>query len=157
MSDLIVREMDFHGADALADRLAAANPMAQIDEKDEVPPKVQMMVKGLQANLQKAEQMIQGLQMELKYRGGVEQMKQEGATKRALLETTTRAHDSELRSSTYQHDVETRAVTAQNVEEIKGIVALLLKHIDTRQLEREIEARNQEQQIKAAEVPMPLQ
>ena len=155
--DLIVRQMDFPGADMIADRLAAANPLSQIDEKDEVPPKVQMMVKGLQANLQKAEQMIQGLQMELKYRGGVEQMKQEGATKRALLETTTRAHDSELRSSTYQHDVETRAVTAQNVEEIKGIVALLLKHIDTRQLEREIEARNQEQQIKAAEVPMPLQ
>ena len=39
--DLIFRNMDFPGADIIADRLAAINPLSQIDEKSEVPPQAQ--------------------------------------------------------------------------------------------------------------------
>jgi phosphoglycerate kinase len=52
--DLVVREMDFPGADVLADRMAAANPLSQIDEKSDIPPKVQIQIKSLQAQLQQA-------------------------------------------------------------------------------------------------------
>ena len=42
--DLIFRNMDFPGAEVIADRLAAANPMAQIDDKSPIPPQVQMQL-----------------------------------------------------------------------------------------------------------------
>jgi hypothetical protein len=35
--DLVFRNMDFPGADVIADRLAAMNPMSQVDEKSEIP------------------------------------------------------------------------------------------------------------------------
>ena len=50
--DLIFRNMDFPGADIIADRLAAANPLAQIDDKSEVPPQAQMMIKQGQETIQ---------------------------------------------------------------------------------------------------------
>jgi len=40
--DLVFRNMDWPGADIIADRLAASNPMAQIDDKSKVPTQVQM-------------------------------------------------------------------------------------------------------------------
>jgi hypothetical protein len=36
--DLIFRNMDFPGADIIADRLATLNPLSQVDEKSPVPP-----------------------------------------------------------------------------------------------------------------------
>jgi hypothetical protein len=51
--DVIVRQMDFNGSDIVADRLAAANPLAQIDESSEIPPQAQMMIKGLQQQVKR--------------------------------------------------------------------------------------------------------
>ena len=59
--DLIVRQMDFPGANALADRIAMSNPLAQIDKEmpKNLDPKVQQMlaqamgqVKHLQGQLE---------------------------------------------------------------------------------------------------------
>jgi hypothetical protein len=46
--DLVFRNMDFPGADVIADRLAAMNPMAKIDEKSDIPPQVQMQLMASQ-------------------------------------------------------------------------------------------------------------
>jgi hypothetical protein len=51
-ADLAVRTLDGPGMEALADRLAAANPLAQIDDKSDVPPQAQMMIKHLQQQVQ---------------------------------------------------------------------------------------------------------
>ena len=56
--DVIVRNLDVPGADVIADRLAAANPLAQIDEESDIPPGVQMKIKQMQAQLQQAGQQI---------------------------------------------------------------------------------------------------
>jgi hypothetical protein len=149
--DLILRGMDFPGSDLIADRLAAANPLSKIDEQSDVPPQAQMLIKNLQAQLQKAGQMIQGLEMDKKYRLSSEQMKQEGATQRTHMQETVKAHDVEMGAATKQHDTEVRAITSQNVAEIDGLVALLLKHIDTSHLEKEIAARDRQQAVKHAE------
>lgn len=149
--DIIVRNLDVPGADVIADRLAAANPLSQIDDKSEIPPQAQMMIKNLQANLQQAQQMIQAQGLEIKFRHGIEQMRQDGEDKRELMRQTTKAHDTEKIAMTKQHDTETRAVTAQNVAEIDGIVKLFVAHISTSQLEKELESRNKEQQVKASE------
>lgn len=155
--DLIIREMDFNGSDTLADRMAAANPLAQVDDNSEVPPKVQMQIKGLQQQLQQSQQVIQQLQVEQKFKFALEDKKQEGETKRALMKATSDAHDTEVIRLSKEHDVEARAITSQNVAEINGIVQLLVKHIDTSQLERELAARNAEQQVKHIEESFPTQ
>lgn len=143
--DLIFRNMDFPGADVIADRLAAANPLAQIDEKSNIPPGVQMKLKQMQQVIEQQGQALQQAQQEIQTKAGIVQMQEEGQTKRALIaahvkahDTETRAHTEEMREriedATWRHDIETKALTAQNVEELRGIVQLMLKHIDGRQI-----------------------
>ena len=43
------------------------------------------------------------------------------------------------------HDQNTRSITSQNKIEIEAIMELLLHHMDTKRLEKEIAARNEEQ------------
>lgn len=131
-ADLVVRGFDFPGADLIADRLAAANPLSKIDEQSDVPPQAQMMIKQLQQQLQQAGQIIQGLQLEQKYRGGIEQMKQEGATKRTLLQETGSAHDTETRAQSDRAESEGDNQTKLIIEEMKAQTALMLKHMDER-------------------------
>ena len=139
--DLIFRNMDFPGADIIADRLAAANPMAQIDEKSPVPPQVQMQLKQSQATIQQLQQQLQGMQLQLKNRSDIEQMRQEAETKRTLIKETNKAHDIELRdqerhrdmmlrTDTQAHDTVIKTQTQLEVERIKADLAIYLSHLD---------------------------
>ena len=143
--DLIFRNMDFPGADIIADRLAAANPLAQIDEKSPIPPQVQMQLKNAQAQLQKMSQEMQQMQMVIKQRQDIEQVKQDAETKRTLIKETNRAHDLELRdqerhadmklrTDTAAHDTVLKTQTQIDVEHIKGQFALMLAELDRRSL-----------------------
>lgn len=154
--DIIVRNLDVPGADVIADRLAAANPLSKIDEKSDIPPQAQMMIQQLQSQLQQSKQQIQDMALEIKYKHGLEQLKQAGADKRELLVQTTKAHDVEMQSATKQHDVEARALTAQNVAEINALAKLFVAHINTKDLEKELASRNQEQDVKASELSSTL-
>jgi hypothetical protein len=138
--DLIFRNMDFPGAETIADRLAVNNPLAQIDDKSKVPPQVQMQLKNMQAQLQQAQQVNQQLQQDLEFNKSVAQIKEDGATKRKLMEGTIKAHDIEMRDSERRHDTEMRThtqamdtvvktETQKEIEHIKGQFALLLAHI----------------------------
>jgi hypothetical protein len=146
--DLIVRQMDFPGADEIADRLAAANPMAKIDDKSDIPPQVQMQMAGMKKTIEDLQGQLQAAGVEIKFGLQKEDMKQKGETQRAHLAAATKAHDTEERNKSMQHSTEVKAVTAQNVAEIDGLVALLLKNIDTKHLESEIAARDAEQMNK---------
>ena len=66
--DLVFRNMDWPGADIIADRLAAANPMAQIDDKSKVPPQVQMQLAMSQKQIQELTQALQAKELLLKQR-----------------------------------------------------------------------------------------
>jgi len=143
--DLFFRNMDFHGAQTIADRLAAANPMSKIDEKSKIPPQVQMQLAMSQQQLQAMQQQVQQLQMTIKQRSDIEAVKQEAETKRELMRQTAKAHNTESMLEARVHDVNMRAVTTQNKTEIESIMELLLHHMDTARLEREIAARNAEQ------------
>lgn len=135
-ADLAIRSMDFAGSDTLADRLAAANPLAQIDEKSDVPPQAQMQIKSLQQQLEQAGQQIQQMEMEQKYKMGVVQAQEEGANKRELIKATTKAHDTESRDNTklqanredntaWMHDTQVKAHTALSVAEISAVKDIL--------------------------------
>lgn len=136
--DLMVRQMDFHGSEQIADRLAAANPLAQIDEKSDIPPQVQMKMQGMQKMIQDLQQQLQAAGVEIKFGLQKESMKQEGETKRALMKETSDAHERLITQEQKQHDTETFALTAQNVAEINGLVKLLTSKTEHGQRLREM-------------------
>ena len=144
--DLIFRNMDFPGADIIADRLATLNPLSQVDEKSPIPPQVQMQLAQSQQQIQQMAQQIQQLQMMIKQRQDIEQVKQDSETKRELLRQTAKAHNTETMAEVKVNDQNTRAVTSQNKMEIEAIMELLLHHMDTNRLNQEIAKRDVEQQ-----------
>lgn len=134
--DVMFRNMDFPGAEVIADRLAATNPVAQIDEKSEIPPGVQMKIKQQEAQIKEMQQALQAAQLEIKHRGSIEQMKQDGATQREHMKAVAAIHiedqenaawqrDVDVQAATKRHDTETRAITALNVAEINAVRELL--------------------------------
>jgi hypothetical protein len=143
--DLFIRNMDFPGADIIADRLATMNPLAQIDDKSPIPPQAQMQIKQSQAVIKQLQQQVQALQMTIKQRQDIEQVKQAEETKRKLMDVTARAHNTETMAEVKVNDQNTRAITSQNKIEIEAITDLLLHHMDTNRLNMEIDRRNREQ------------
>lgn len=148
--DLVFRNMDFPGADVIADRLASMNPMAQVDEKSDIPPQVQMELANNKKQMEAMQQQLQAAQLEINNRGQVAQIREEGATRRKLMEVTAKAHNTETMAEVKVNDQNTRAITSQNKTEIDAIVQLLLHHMDTGRLIQEIEKRNMEQNQYAA-------
>jgi len=155
--DLIFRNMDFPGADVIADRLAASNPLAQIDDKSPVPPQVQMQLAQSKQTIQQLQQQLQAMQLMIKNRADVEQMKQDAETKRTLIKETNRAHDIELRDQerhmdmvlkthTQAQDTVAKTQTQLEVEQIKAQLAIYLAHLD-RISEREAKAEAIERAI----------
>jgi hypothetical protein len=143
--DLIFRNMDFPGADIIADRMAAQNPLAQIDEKSDIPPQVQMQLAQSQQMIQGLQNQMQAMALDLKYGQTVTETKERGATARTLMQTTAKAHDSELKSESIVNQVNMKAVTSQNKTEIDAIVKMLIANLDTSDLKAEMDRRNAEQ------------
>jgi len=139
--DLVFRNMDFPGADVIADRLAASNPLAQIDEKSDIPPQVQMQLAAAKQQVQQMQQQMQAMQVMMQQRGDIEKIKQEAETKRVLMKETNRAHEIELtdqsRHADMQMKVEAQAQdtvlktqTQLEIEKYKAQVAILLAKMD---------------------------
>ena len=143
--DLIFRNMDFPGAEIIADRLAASNPLAQIDEKSDIPPQVQMQLAQAKKMVADAQEQIAALNMDIQYGKSVAQVKEQGATTRTLMQTTAKAHDSELKSESIVNQVNMKAITSQNKTEIDAIVKMLIANLDTSALKAEMDRRNAEQ------------
>lgn len=132
--DIYFRYMDFPGADVIADRLAAANPLAQIDEMSDVPPAIQMQIKQLTQQVQQVTQELQAAHQMLKSRADVEGMKEAAASHRETIKQDNETKRRVMENDAWIHEISTKAQTAQNVEELKGVVALLVKGIDTKHL-----------------------
>ena len=143
--DLVFRNMDFPGADIIADRLAAMNPMSQIDEKSDIPPQVQMQIAQSKQQMQQMQQQLEAMTTLIQQRGDIEQVKQDNENKRELMRQTAKAHNTEIMAEVKVNDQNTRSLTSQNKTEIDAIVQLLLHRMDTSRLIEEIEKRNAEQ------------
>jgi hypothetical protein len=143
--DLVFRNMDFPGADIIADRLAALNPMSQIDEKSDIPPQVQMQIAQSKQQMQQMQQQLEAMTTLIQQRGDIEQVRQDNENKRELMRQTAKAHNTEIMAEVKVNDQNTRSLTSQNKTEIDAIVQLLLHRMDTSRLIEEIEKRNAEQ------------
>lgn len=98
--DLIVRNMDFAGADELADSIAPTTPEGMEEAMKALPKQAQAIVQTLQGQLQQTQQALQQAQLEIKYHGDIERLKDEGQTRRTLITTTGKAHDTETKAHT---------------------------------------------------------
>jgi len=146
IGDLWFRNQDFPGADVIADRLAALNPMAQIDEKSPVPPQVQMQLANAQKQIQQLQQQIQAEEMDKKYRATVQQQKDEAMLKKTSMELQVRKDDSQLRTETIAHDTVIKTETQKEIEQMKAQLALVLAKMNLRS-EKEAEAEAVERAI----------
>lgn len=151
--DIVVRHFDWSGARDLADRLAAANPIAQSEALPDLPEQAQAMVKQLQGQVQQLQQALQGAEMEKKYRLDAIQLKEDAQNKRTHFEQqqenqrhvqtlAVKTHDVAMRDATKRHDAEFRASTQLTIAEINAMAQLMGKHIDTKNLMAEIEAED---------------
>jgi len=131
--DLIFRNMDFPGAEVIADRLAAANPMAQIDDKSPIPPQVQMQLAQSKQMIQQLQQQIQAEEMDKKYRATVQQQVQQAETEREKMRLEVKREDTQMRTDTTAHDTVIKTQTQLEVEQLKAQVAILLAGMDRHQ------------------------
>ena len=128
--DLIFRNMDFPGADIIADRLAAVNPLSQIDEKSEVPPQAQMMIAQGKKTIEQLQQQIQMMQMDSKYRASVQEQVQAAETEREKMRLQVKREDTMTRTDTQAHDTVIKNQTQLEIEQMKAQLALVLAHIN---------------------------
>lgn len=130
-SDLIVRNMDFAGADDLADRLMPVNPQGMDKVIAELPKQAQSIVKALQQQMSQMQQELQKAQLEIKYKSQIEQGWMQTEITKAHLAATTKAHDTETQSDTKRFDTHVKSVTARDVAEINAGAQLLNTHVES--------------------------
>ncbi len=142
--DLVFRNMDFPGADVIADRLAAMNPMSQVDEKSDIPPQAQMQLMASQKQIGDLQQQIAALTLNLQHQSDVQRMKEEGQNRRKLMDVTSRAYNTETINEAKVNQNIIKATTDSNKSELDAITKLLLKGMDSRALQGEIARRDSE-------------
>ena len=148
--DLVFRNMDFPGAEVIADRLAANNPLAQIDEKSEIPPQIQMQLMQAQKQIADMQQMIAAMELEKQYRGDIENIRQEGETKRKLMDVTSRAYNTDTINEAKVNQQILNSQANQNKAELDAVTKMLLKRMDIGELRQVIAEKDAEQAQVAA-------
>jgi hypothetical protein len=128
--DIMFRNMDFPGADTIADRLAAGNPLSQVDEKSEIPPAVQMKLKQADMQIKQLTQHAQQLEGLLKSRADVEGMKEAAASHRLAIEEQGKTERNTDDNQAWMHDVATKAHAALSVAEINAVRDLLKTRVN---------------------------
>jgi hypothetical protein len=119
-SDLIVRNMDFAGADDLADRLLPTSPQGMDKAVKNLPKEAQSIIQAMQQELQKAQQTIQQQAMEIKFKSGIEQGWMQVEREKMESAATTKLHDTSIGAQTKVFDTHVKSVTARDVAEIQA-------------------------------------
>lgn len=133
-SDIVLRNMDFPGADELADRAMVTNPEAMAKAVENLPKQAQTIIGALQQQVQTLQQTIQEQGLEIKYGQGIAQMKEEGALKREQMKSVTSVHNTELKVGAdnanserdfagWMYDTEKNNDTRLQVTEMQGATA----------------------------------
>jgi hypothetical protein len=129
-ADLIVRNMDFAGADDLADRLLPTSPQGMDKAVQNLPKEAQSIVKALQTQLQQAQQLIQHQAMEIKYKTNIEQGWMKVEEHKIDSQSSTKLHDTSINAQTKVFDTHVKSTTARDVAEIAAGASLLNTHTE---------------------------
>lgn len=124
-SDLVVRGMDFYGAEDVADRLAPSTPEGMEKAVEGLPKQAKAIVGALQMQVQQLTQTVQQQALEIKYGMTKEQLRQAGEDKRTAAKLESSNNTAELQDRTKRHDIEVKSVTQRDVAEIHAAAQLL--------------------------------
>jgi hypothetical protein len=148
-ADIVLRNMDFPGADELANRAMPQSPQGMEKAMDSLPSDAKAIVQSLLAERTQMQQAMQHLQLELKYKTQIEQGWMGVEMQKARLQTDTKAHDAVLKAQTTHDDMHVKAQTSIAVAEINNAGKLLDTHVKGKQ---DVDAREHELAVaKAAE------
>jgi len=97
--DMIVRQMDFPGANDLADRMAMANPLAQIDKEipEDMPPEARQMLAQALGQVKQLQQQVQQLTMEKQAKVFGVQERESAVTHREMEKEVAETHRLHIR------------------------------------------------------------
>jgi hypothetical protein len=93
-----------------------------------------MKIQQLTQNVQQLTQQLQSAHLLLKNRADVEGMREAAASHRETIKQDAETDRKKMDVEAWVHEISMKAQTATNVEELKGVVALLVKGIDTKHL-----------------------
>lgn len=124
-ADVVLRAMDFWGADELADRLAPSTPQGMEKVMKGLPKQAQTIITSMQGQIQQMTQLIQQQALEIKYKGQIEAAKMEGDLKKADMQDASKRYDTEI-----------KAGTARDVAEIHAAAQLLNSQMESASEER---------------------
>jgi hypothetical protein len=97
-ADVVLRNMDFNGADILADRAMTTNPDAMDKAVEGLPDQAKNIIGALKQQIEQQGQQIQQMGLEIKYKSDIETMKDKGQTQRTLITSTAAAHNTETKA-----------------------------------------------------------
>jgi len=113
-ADVVLRNMDWHGADKLADRVAAKIPAAMEQVMEELPEQAKNIILALQQQNEQKDEVIRQQQLEIKYKSEIEDRKIQGR-----LEETDRVSERDIMRESM------RGATSRDVAEIGAAAQLL--------------------------------
>jgi hypothetical protein len=160
----VLRNFDFPGAQELADRAVITNPEGLKKTVEGLPKQAQTIVAAMQQEMQAKDQQIQQLSQELKFKTGIEQMKDDGQTKRTVIQTLAKSQETKAKVDAddknslrdfngwlqeiqeWHNQAEVNRQTKLDVAEIQVAGSLLNTHV-----EAEHEKKAAEKAIKAGE------
>jgi Phage P22-like portal protein len=124
-ADLVVRSMDFAGADDLANRLMPTNPAGMQKAIAALPKEAQGVVQALQQQLQQAQQNLQAAQMQIKFKTDIEQGWM--AVERDKINATLK--DANDANQVKEKDTHVRSATQLQVAEIQQAGSIIGQHV----------------------------
>ena len=117
-ADVFLRSLDFVGAQELADRVMPQTPEGMKKAMEGLPDQAKNIVTAMQQQVQQLQQQLQMAQLELKYKGSIEQGWMQTELAKERMKTDTQAHDAAVKSHTALVDTHTKAQASVVVAEI---------------------------------------
>jgi hypothetical protein len=121
------------------------NPISQIDPKSDIPPQAQMQLLQSQKTIADMQQQMMAMQLEIQNRGQVAQIREEGASRRKLMDVISRAYNTDTINEAKINQANLKATTDQNKVEVDAMLRLVLAGVPMGALNAEIARRDAEQ------------
>jgi hypothetical protein len=134
--DILLRNMDFYGADELADRAAVTTPGGMEKIMEGLPKQAQTIIGALQAQLQQKDQELQNAFLEIKYGQSKEQLRIQGTLEKTDKDNRTKLVLAGLDTDTKLEIEDSKATTARDVAEIHAGAQLLNSQAESRHEEK---------------------
>jgi hypothetical protein len=135
-SDLVIRGMNFYGAQDVADRLAPSTPEGMKKAVEGLPKQAQAIVGALQMQVQNLQQVVQQQALEIKYGMSKEQLRQVEESKRTAAKIESDNNKAQMQDETARYKTDVDSVTKRDVAEIGAAAQLLNSQQESREEER---------------------